>query len=70
MAVRHDPPIMESGYCGEVVRERVVDEGDIITAGGVSASIDAGLHLVQRLAGAEARDRIAALMDYPYRWKR
>jgi cyclohexyl-isocyanide hydratase len=55
-------------YCGVVVRERVVDEGDIITARGVSSSIDMGLHLVQRLAGADARDRIAAQMDYPYRW--
>jgi transcriptional regulator GlxA family with amidase domain len=55
-------------YCGVVVRERVVDEGDIITAGGVSSSIDLGLHLVQRLAGGDARDRIAVQMDYPYRW--
>jgi cyclohexyl-isocyanide hydratase len=55
-------------YCAEVVRERVVDEGDVITARGVSSAIDAGLHLLQRLAGAEARDRIAAQMDYPYRW--
>ena len=55
-------------YCESVVRERVVDEGDIITARGVSSSIDAGLHVVQKLAGAEARDRIAAQMDYPYRW--
>jgi cyclohexyl-isocyanide hydratase len=55
-------------YCGEVVRERVVDEGDIITARGVSSAIDMGLHLVQRLAGRDARDRIATQMDYPYRW--
>jgi cyclohexyl-isocyanide hydratase len=55
-------------YCREVVRERVVDEGDVITARGVSSALDMGLHLVQRLAGAEARDRIAAQMDYPYRW--
>jgi len=55
-------------YCGAVVQERVVDEGDIITARGVSSAIDMGLHLVQRLAGADARDRIAAQMDYPYRW--
>jgi cyclohexyl-isocyanide hydratase len=55
-------------YCGAVVRERVVDEGDIITARGVSSALDMGLHLVQRLAGADARDRIAAQMDYPYRW--
>lgn len=55
-------------YCGEVVRDRVVDEGDVVTAGGVSAAIDAGLHIVQKLAGAEARARIATQMDYPYRW--
>jgi len=55
-------------YCGVVVDERVVDEGDIIIARGVSSSIDLGLHLVQRLAGADARDRIATQMDYLYRW--
>jgi cyclohexyl-isocyanide hydratase len=54
-------------YCATVVRERVVDEGDIITSGGVSAGIDMGLHVVQRLAGADARARVAAQMDYPYR---
>jgi transcriptional regulator GlxA family with amidase domain len=55
-------------YCGTVVQERVVDDGDLITARGVSSAIDLGLHLVQRLAGADARDRVAAQMDYPYRW--
>jgi transcriptional regulator GlxA family with amidase domain len=55
-------------YCRSVVRDRVVDEGDVITAGGVSSAIDAGLHLVQKLAGADARARIAAQMDYPYQW--
>jgi transcriptional regulator GlxA family with amidase domain len=55
-------------YCRVVVHERVVDEGDIITAGGVTSAIDAGLHLVERLAGADARVRIATQMDYPYRW--
>ena len=54
--------------CGTVVQERVVDEGDIITARGVSSAIDMGLHLVQRLAGADARARVAAQMDYPYQW--
>jgi cyclohexyl-isocyanide hydratase len=46
----------------------VVDEGDIVTSGGVSSAIDLGLHIVQKLAGAEARSQIAAQMDYPYRW--
>lgn len=56
-------------YCDAVVPTRVVDEGSVITAGGVSSSIDLGLHVVQRLAGAEARARIAKQMDYPYRWE-
>jgi transcriptional regulator GlxA family with amidase domain len=55
-------------YCAAVVKERVVDEGDIITARGVSSALDMGLHVVQRLAGAEARTRVAAQMDYPYQW--
>jgi len=55
-------------YCDAIVRERVVDEGNVITAGGVSSSIDLGLHVVQRLAGTEARSRIAKQMDYPYQW--
>ena len=55
-------------YCNAIVMERVVDEGNVITAGGVSSSIDLGLHVVQRLAGTEARSRIAKQMDYPYQW--
>ena len=35
-------------------------------AGGVSTSIDLGLHLVERLAGRDARATIARQMDYPY----
>ena len=55
-------------YCASVVHDRVIDEGDIVTAGGVSSAIDAGMHVVEKLAGAEARARIAIQMDYPYRW--
>lgn len=53
-------------YCAAVVQQRIVDEGDVVTGGGVSTSIDLGLHLVQRLVGAEARARVARQMDYPY----
>jgi len=53
-------------YCAEVVRQRIVDEGSVVTAGGVSTSIDLGLHIVERLAGKDARVRVARQMDYPY----
>lgn len=55
-------------YCGEVVHERIVDDGGIITAGGVSSSIDLGLYLVEKLSSTDVYKRIAAQMDYPYRW--
>lgn len=51
--------------CARVLSERVVDAGDVVTAGGVTAGIDLGLHLVQRLAGGEARERVARQMEYP-----
>jgi transcriptional regulator GlxA family with amidase domain len=51
-------------FCDNVVDERVVDEGDIITARGVSSSIDLGLYLCEMLAGRQARERIAKQMDY------
>lgn len=53
-------------YCGTVVEERVVEDGDVVTARGVSSGIDLGLHLCTRLAGETVRDEIAAQMDYPY----
>jgi cyclohexyl-isocyanide hydratase len=53
-------------YCATVLQKRIVDEGAVITGGGVSTSIDLGLHVVQRLAGADARTRVAKQMDYPY----
>ena len=55
-------------YCSRVMTDRIVDEGSVITGGGVSSSLDLGLHVVEKLAGAEARSRIAAQMCYPYRW--
>ena len=68
-ATTHSSATAELAACGaEVVRLRVVDDGDIVTAGGVASAIDAGLYIVERLAGPAARSRIAAQMDYPYRW--
>ncbi|MBS2012102.1 MAG: DJ-1/PfpI family protein [Deltaproteobacteria bacterium] len=46
-----------------VARERVVDEGQLVTAGGVTSGIDLGLHLVRRIAGDEAARKIAKQME-------
>ncbi len=51
--------------CREVVTDRrIVDEGRVVTAGGVSSSLDLGLYLVEKYWGAPARERIAAQMEY------
>ena len=53
-------------FCRTVLENRIVDEGNIITAGGVSSGIDAGLYVVEKLAGVETKKKIAKQMDYPY----
>lgn len=53
-------------YCLQVLDNRIVDEGEVITAGGVTASIDLGLYLCGRLAGETAREEIRRQMDYSY----
>jgi transcriptional regulator GlxA family with amidase domain len=55
-------------YCATVLSDRIVDEGDVITGSGVATSLDLGLHVVQRLAGPDARSKVAAQMCYPYQW--
>jgi transcriptional regulator GlxA family with amidase domain len=51
-------------FCAAVVDERIVDEGDVITARGVTASIDLGLYICERLAGREVKEKIRKQMDY------
>src|SRR2546422_2743551 len=52
-------------YCREVVTDRrIVDEGQVVTAGGVASALDLGLYLVERFWGAAAREEIAAQMEY------
>ena len=43
---------------------RFIDEGEIITAAGVSAGIDMALHVVRRLHGDEVAKRTARDMEY------
>lgn len=45
---------------------RWVDNGAIVTSGGISAGIDMSLHLVERLAGRELAVRTAHQMEYDW----
>ncbi|WP_276273767.1 DJ-1/PfpI family protein [Haloarcula litorea] len=48
----------------EVVEARVVDDGDVLTAGGVTSGLDLAVHLVAREWGEEVADRVTAEMEY------
>ncbi len=51
--------------CREVVTDRrIVDEGRVVTAGGVASSLDLGLYLVEKYWGSPARETIATQMEY------
>jgi putative intracellular protease/amidase/N-acetylglutamate synthase-like GNAT family acetyltransferase len=48
----------------EVVADRVVDDGDLVTSGGVTSGIDLALWLVEREHGVEIARQVAARMEY------
>ena len=65
-AVTHHAAIGDLRASGAIVHEdaRVVDDGDLVTAGGVTSGIDMALHLVERERGRPAADAIAREMEH------
>jgi transcriptional regulator GlxA family with amidase domain len=58
----------EIGTGVEVDREaRVVDDGDVLTCGGVTSGLDLAFHLVERFWEAELAQTIARLMEHERR---
>jgi cyclohexyl-isocyanide hydratase len=51
-------------YCREATSERILEDGDCITAGAVGASLDLGLYLCRRWGSDEADVAIRYAMDY------
>lgn len=51
-------------YGAEVLQARVVDDDDIVTAGGVTAGIDLALHLLERFGGPKLASDIAQSLEY------
>jgi cyclohexyl-isocyanide hydratase len=61
----HDAFHLLKPYCSRVVKNaRIVDEGDVVTAGGVTSSIDLGLFICDKLAGKQARNTIQRQIEY------
>jgi putative intracellular protease/amidase len=52
------------GFGAIAVEERVVEDGQFVTAGGLTAGIDLGLWLVEREKGTAAADDVARSIEY------
>ena len=50
-----------------IIEARVVDDGDIVSAGGVTSGLDLALHLVERFAGAKVTTKISNDLEYERR---
>jgi transcriptional regulator GlxA family with amidase domain len=52
-----------------VIDARVVDDGDLMTAAGITSGIDLALHIVEQHGGAEIADRVADEIEYERRFE-
>lgn len=50
-----------------VVRARVVDDGDLVTAGGVTSGLDLAMHLLERSYGPQVAIAVEKLFEYERR---
>lgn len=67
--LRYDILRQTAPTCQVIENQRVVDEGKIITSGGIAAGIDMSLHVVGKLLGEAVAEETARYMEYPYRMK-
>jgi transcriptional regulator GlxA family with amidase domain len=53
----------------ETIDARLVDEGRLITAGGVTLGIDATFYLLERFLGEAVANETARIMEYGHAWR-
>lgn len=67
-AITHHSAIDDlAAFGAEVVRARVVDDGDVVTCGGVTSGLDLALWLVERFFGAELSAKVEDYLEYERR---
>lgn len=68
-ATTHDGALADLRASGaDVVDARVVDDGDILTAGGVTSGLDLALYVVEREASAEVAEQVSKELEYERRY--
>jgi transcriptional regulator GlxA family with amidase domain len=73
-AITHHGAIEDLKATGaEIVKARVIDEGDIITAGGITSGLELALWLLERYFAPETAHKIETMLEYERRgtvWRR
>ena len=73
-AITHHLAIEDLRAAGaEIVKARVVDDGDVITAGGVTSGLDLALWLLERYINSEIAHKVETILEYERRgtvWRR
>jgi transcriptional regulator GlxA family with amidase domain len=64
-ATTHHAAIEDLRAAGaQIVDARFVDDGDLLTAGGVTSGLDLALHIVEKVAGASIAEQVAREIEY------
>ena len=66
-AITHHDAVADLEAVTEVIDARVVDAGDVLTAGGVTSGIDLALWVLEREFGQEIADQVAREMEHERR---
>ena len=66
-AITHHSAVEDLAEYADVVDARVVDDGDVLTAGGVTSGIDLALWLLEREFDADVADAVSRLMEHERR---
>jgi transcriptional regulator GlxA family with amidase domain len=67
-AVSHHDAMEVLGSTGAVpIKARVVDDGNLITAGGVTSGLDLGIYLLERMLGPRIAHSVESLFAYERR---
>lgn len=67
-ATTHQSAIEDLRAAGaEIIPARVIDDGDLISSGGVTSGIDLALWLIERFAGAETAVKVETNLEYERR---
>ena len=63
-ATTHHSAMDDLSVFADVREERIVDDGDVLTCGGVTSGLDLALYLVRQECGEEVGDAVATEMEY------